>query len=456
MKKDLLVFIAILIILFYFPFVLSGTQHGINGFIDDSPRGISPNGMIVEFRIWRIDNYCNLSDIVGVEGNSKEDNWYAVDVGNCDIQWEEGDSVKIFIGNSTNNASTQVTLTDGGNDQAPDLILSDIVFCGDGYCDPNEECENCPEDCVSECNENTICEPIPNSTNQNMCETPQNCIDCYGCNENNICEPEIDENCFNCPFDCHCPDGLCQPEYGETNETCEEDCGNCGNLICETIEGLCFTFKETTLNCPIDCPGCVCGNMICEPACNENAITCPIDCVICDYDEVCDLGEAYPPCPDCQLSCGNLICEPEFDETPITCPTDCHLYCGNGKCEPEYGETWQSCPEDCYSARCGDKTCELAETSKNCCVDCGCPPEGCKVSKCVKNKCVPQCCLFGICCQGIICWYWWILIILILATLGFYFYKHKQKIRKYRLAHIPRFKKGKIRSIKIKKLKKKK
>ena len=406
MKKSFWMLIIFIFIIF-FPFILAANQHGVNGFVDDSGKGISPNGMAVTFEIADDQGiYCTLSDIVGVNGNAKKDNWYAIDVGNCKQPWNQGDLVYIFIGNSINNASTQVILTEEGNDQAPDTQLSDISFCGDDFCDAlTENCSSCPEDCIPECNENGICEPFPNSTHPRMCETPENCIDCYGCDMDGICEIDIGEDCFNCPFDCHCPDGLCQLEFGENNETCQQDC-RCGNLICENITGLCFTFIETTLNCPIDCPGCICGNEICEPDCGENIITCCIDCCICDYDGICELGESFPYCPDCELHCGNLICEPELGETPENCPTDC-ASCGNGICEPDLGENWRNCPQDCYFARCGDQACELAENSGNCCMDCGCPSGfrlwllPIKTYKCEKNKCLAW-------------WNWWLFIILAL------------------------------------------
>ncbi len=428
--------IVILVIILTLPLILAGTQHGVNGFVDDSPKGVSPNGLEVIFDVSDGTNvYCTLHDTVGTGGNSGLDNWYAIDIGNCDQQWEEDDIVYIFIGNNTHNVSTYVSLSEFGNDQAPDSILGDPAYCGDGTCDNatlGETCANCPEDCAPECNNNSICEPIPNSTFPYMCENTSNCIDCQLCNMNLVCEG--DENCTNCPTDCHCPDGLCQEEYNETNITCFEDCP-CGNGVCDTIIGPCGSYNETAVTCSIDCPGCICGNYICEPDCGENHVNCPVDCNgTCNYNGVCEFGEFYMTCPDCELYCGNMICDIELGETPENCPSDCGTpICGDGVCDTEAGENWENCPTDCYHlfAKCGDGKCELAETSDNCCVDCSCEPEApCTIFKCEKNRCMPQCCLFGFCCSIFICWYWYILMIIALIAVIIYAIYRKKKKRK--------------------------
>ncbi|UZE94200.1 MAG: hypothetical protein IB618_01335 [Candidatus Pacearchaeota archaeon] len=440
-----LFFIALIVII-SIPLVIAGTQHGVNGFVKDSPNGVSPNGLDVVFDVSDgINIYCTLHDIVGKNGNSGLDNWYAVDIGNCAQQWGKDDIVYIFIGNSTHNVSTQVTLSEFGNDQAPDTQLGDPSFCGDGNCNnaTGETCANCPQDCIPQCNNNSICEPIPNSTFPYMCENSTNCIDCQLCNMNLVCEPSLGENCSNCPIDCHCPDGLCQSEYNETNITCFEDCP-CGNGICDTIIGPCGSYNETSTICLIDCPGCICGNYICEPDCGENHVNCPSDCNgTCNYNGICEFGEFYAVCPDCPLYCGNMVCDIELGETPENCPSDCgDVVCGDGFCDTAAGENWENCPTDCYGlvAKCGDGTCELAETSENCCVDCGCLPTGlCTTFKCERNRCIPQCCLAGFCCNIYVCWYYYILIIIIMVVLIIILARRrKQKLKKKKLEKVPK------------------
>jgi hypothetical protein len=57
-------------------------------------------------------------------------------------------------------------------------------------------------------------------------DTPPHC-------GNGICEPEYGETWETCPGDCdkpeeeHCGNGICEPELGENCMTCPEDCGDC-------------------------------------------------------------------------------------------------------------------------------------------------------------------------------------------------------------------------------------
>ncbi|MCL6500746.1 MAG: hypothetical protein K6T16_01780 [Candidatus Pacearchaeota archaeon] len=448
-RAFILLLISLIFVILLISYSLAGTQHGVNGFVHNSASGVSPNGLPVVFNVTNHttgQSYCVLQDIVGKNGNAALDNWYATDLGNCQVQWQKDNIVYIFIGNSTHNASTSVVLSEFGNDQAPTVILGEPSFCGDGICNnQTETCLNCSQDCKPTCNNNTICEPCPafcwphplNLTG--CCENATNCIDCGPCNMNGTCDAFLGENCTNCPNDCHCPDGLCQPQYNETNLTCPYDC-RCGNGICETITGPCGSYNETSANCVIDCPGCMCGNLLCEPLCGENHVNCPTDCNgTCDYDNVCEFGEFYAICPDCPLYCGNMICDTTLGENSTNCPSDCgDVICGDGICDVARGENWQNCPTDCYGlvARCGDGKCELAETEQNCCVDCACKfKKPCTVSKCIRNRCQPQCCLFGICCSIFICWYWYVLLILILIGLILYAAHRKKKKKAKHAAH---------------------
>ncbi len=216
-----------------------------------------------------------------------------------------------------------------------------------------------------------------------------------------------------------CGDGYCDELCNETLEICPQDCGGefCGDFICGPT--------EDCLTCPLDCPSSECGDGLCD--CPENLGTCPEDCAVCDYDNVCDYGETAETCPDCIInSCGNAQCEPLLGETEESCPSDCmKMECGNGICEIGSGESVANCPSDCKGllSKCGNKQCEGKENSINCCYDCGCV-EG----KCVKNKCT-QCCLIGICKDFLkICWYWFVLGILIIAAgVGTYFAVKKKK-----------------------------
>ncbi len=203
--------------------------------------------------------------------------------------------------------------------------------CGNGECDPLEDCAICPEDCDPCC---------PN----------QECGD--------------DEDCASCPQDCGncCPNDKC--DFGETCDTCPADCDCdpvCGDGPCEG--------DEDCDNCPEDCDVCppVCGENGCEDDQGETCQNCPEDCGAC------------PPV------CGENGCE--AGETCQNCPGDCGVcppVCGENGCEDGKGETCENCPADCGACPpiCGQNGCESGENCETCPGDCGeCPAEAwCKLS----------------------------------------------------------------------------
>ncbi|MBR9679338.1 MAG: hypothetical protein GON13_03660 [Nanoarchaeota archaeon] len=101
-------------------------------------------------------------------------------------------------------------------------------YCGDGTCQDEEDCEQCPSDCgtcsvASVCGDG-VCDADEDATN-NFCEA-----DCtYTTIGTDVCGNEIcegSENCDNCYVDC-CEDNTITVECG--NGICEdgEDCGSC-------------------------------------------------------------------------------------------------------------------------------------------------------------------------------------------------------------------------------------
>jgi hypothetical protein len=80
-----------------------------------------------------------------------------------------------------------------------------------------------------------------------------------------------------------CGNGVCEPQNGETQVTCQKDCAVCGDSICSAP-------VETCLNCAKDCGPCpVCDyDGYCEPEQGENKDNCPYDC---EYP--CDV-KCYP------------------------------------------------------------------------------------------------------------------------------------------------------------------
>lgn len=177
---------------------------------------------------------------------------------------------------------------------------------------------------------------------------------CEGCGDG-VCN--VDENCNECPEDCGlcCGNGMCEPDYGEDCATCEDDCGPCcGNGTCEPDRG------ETCDTCPDDCGAC-CGNGTCEEEYDEDCDTCPDDCGACcgngtceeEYDEDCETCEE--DCGECEPECGDGVCN--GDENCATCPDDCgecpEPVCGNGTVEPgEDCESSADCDEGYFCSSC--------------------------------------------------------------------------------------------------------
>jgi hypothetical protein len=160
-------------------------------------------------------------------------------------------------------------------------------------------------------------------------------IPCDPCG-NNVCAWYEELLNSYCEEDC-CGNGVCKNgvEIGPVIY-CKEDC--CG-------DGICSISVEDPDICPEDCH---CGNGICEPEKGENAGICPQDCDACG-DGVCGKSEGVASCPaDCV--CGDGICDQDEASHPdyetYYCPDDC---CGDGLChrnEANYG----LCPGDCPDA----------------------------------------------------------------------------------------------------------
>jgi len=141
---------------------------------------------------------------------------------------------------------------------------------------------------VSECNNNDICDYSENCDN-----CPNDCIsgDYGGVCGNGVCEPNVGEDCLSCPSDCRgkqkgaskmqyccgdgdgvnpadCTDTRCIDEgYSCSDNLSESYC--CGDLVCEG--------DEDSYNCEMDCgPPPVCEDGSCDPS--EDQCTCPVDC----------------------------------------------------------------------------------------------------------------------------------------------------------------------------------
>ncbi len=267
------------------------------------------------------------------------------------------------------------------------------LMCGDAICSPGETCADCPADC-GDCCGNGSCEPAfgedceacaadcgvcPPKCGNGACDPGESCkdcsLDCGPCCGNGICEPDFGEDCVFCAADCGacpagCGDGFCGD--GESCASCPADCGACcGDGICQAA------FGEQCSNCPADCGPCgvFCPDEVCQDA--ESCASCPSDCGACCGDGKCDpsVGEDCLFCPgdcgDCGGGCGDGVCGAE--EHCASCGLDCGDCCGNGACDAAWGEDCETCAGDCgaCAGTCKDGVCQDGETCQSCPSDCG-------------------------------------------------------------------------------------
>lgn len=179
-----------------------------------------------------------------------------------------------------------------------------IPHCGDGHCDPDEDCATCPPDCG----------------------------DCCG---NDMCEPHLSENCYLCPVDCPCG---CGEECGFgtclftacNDRQCGDDgcggsCGSCGDHY-DCVEGNCVYVPW-------------CGDGVCDP--EENCSSCPVDCK-------CPCGQTCVESACVFTACNNKQCGPD----------GCGGTCGS--CPPQHvclADQTCLCIPDCVGRECGDDGC---------------------------------------------------------------------------------------------------
>ena len=132
MKKRLILILLVIVFLLGISVIThAGTPHGVIGFVNNASDGTDVHNAAVNFSVINSTGqiYCTLTDTVGVYGNSGQASWYAQDVGNCQVDWEAGDTVNIsIVADAYHTASTQVDLTNNGSDQAPDTQLSSSPF----------------------------------------------------------------------------------------------------------------------------------------------------------------------------------------------------------------------------------------------------------------------------------------------------------------------------------------
>ena len=160
-------------------------------------------------------------------------------------------------------------------------------LCGNGTCDPGENCSLCPSDCIGGTSGGT----------------------CGGCFKG-IC------------------DGVCHPKEVDT------DCSDCWSTYC-CGDGVCEG-EENNSNCAIDCPAPVCGDGVCNA--EEDQYTCPGDCPVASQ-EICNNGldDDQDGATDCEDSdcAASAFCQCGAKNTSCQSGSDCcSTVCKNGRCAP--------------------------------------------------------------------------------------------------------------------------
>jgi len=291
--------------------------------------------------------------------------------------------IKDHILNTVESNSALNLTVSGGSLNAFNAVSSSACgpapFCGDGNCDPNESICLCQEDCGSQsANEVGLCsDGVDNDCDGSIdcldsdCSSDPSCV----CDNDGTCE--TDEDCSNCPSDCisggggvvSCGNGICETADGEDCLSCPEDCnsktkgnpkthyccgeaGVCGSSQCNNDPFSCSTEATAQFYC--------CGDSVCEGA--EDSVSCDLDCgapPVCG-DGTCDPGEDRCSCAD---DCGGLPPTSEVGLCSDGVDNDCDFNtdCSDSDCN---GDSACSClpvgslcsaSGDCCSNKCKGK-----------------------------------------------------------------------------------------------------
>lgn len=252
-------------------------------------------------------------------------------------------------------------------------------YCSDGTCfsDPIK-CDDGDLCTTDSCDPITGCEYT-----QIDCNPGEVCIngDCVPqvCNNNGTCESG--EDCNNCPNDCisgggggGCGNGVCEPSLGEDCQSCAADCR--GKQVGAAKKQFCCGDGDGSE--PVGCD---------DPRCTdeEEGFTCsdvPPDPYCCGDDSCVGEEDSYNCEVDCGPApqCGDNICNGEEDE--CTCPEDCTdppppEVCSDGK-DNDCDDSVDCSDPDCYDVQ----DCQCKEKGEICYADDECCNNKCRGGAC--------------------------------------------------------------------------
>jgi hypothetical protein len=196
----------------------------------------------------------------------------------------------------------------------------------DGVCESGEDCEGCPEDCIS--GDGATC-------------------------GNHVCETAAGEDCRSCPTDCNSVLGgrpssrfCCGDDVNCDDSRCTDDQNTCNSEASSSYccgDGTCEGAEDSE-NCAVDCGAApFCGDLSCNG--DETQCTCSVDCGTPPGSEVPNSTCADDEDNDCDTlaDCDDSDC---IDDPACTIP-DCLA-------------KWEPCTVDseCCSNWCHRGTCK--------------------------------------------------------------------------------------------------
>jgi hypothetical protein len=211
-------------------------------------------------------------------------------------------------------------ICDSAGDPCPDICDegNDVcIGCGDGVCDPGEDCDTCPSDCESGTLPGAVC-------------------------GNGICEAGNGEDCVSCPADCN------GTQTGRpSNRFCCGDGGGQNPVPCSDAQ--CSSGGFSCTDVPAPSGEYCCGDAFCEGP--EDSFSCEVDCGAppeCG-NGILEAGEDCEPALPLGESCESLGFESGILSCSESCAFDTSL-CVEFSC----GAKGDSCTvnSDCCSNAC--------------------------------------------------------------------------------------------------------